>query len=82
MISKAPKETRNNLTILVIAGWGTIVPSWKGFLHEAKRDFDIIYLETREKLSSVLPKNLERCSMDRLSSDLAEVVKQLKLGVV
>ena len=51
LISKAPKETRNNLTIFVIPGWGTIVPSWKGFLNEAKKDFDIgVDLDTSKRL--------------------------------
>ncbi len=75
----APSNSRNGFTILMIAGWGSIVPGWNGFLDDAKNDFDIVYMESREKSSNKLTKQSERGSIDRLSSDLQEVIDQLHL---
>ena len=74
MCSKAPDETRNGFTLLMVPGWGTLPISWKGFIEEARKDFDFIYFETREKASSILPKKAER-----LSTDLALAIEQLDL---
>lgn len=75
----APAASRNGFTILMIAGWGSIVPGWNGFLNEARDDFDIVYLETREKASSTITKHSVRGSIQRLSSDLQEVIELLQL---
>jgi pimeloyl-ACP methyl ester carboxylesterase len=75
----ASHETHNGFTILMVPGWGSIVPGWDEFLLEAKKDFDVIYLETREKGSSKIFKTSQRGSMHRLSDDIAEVISQLGL---
>ncbi|UYP47063.1 hypothetical protein NEF87_003348 [Candidatus Lokiarchaeum ossiferum] len=79
MRSIAPKETRNGHTLLMVPGWGTLPLSWKGFIEEARKDFDFIYFETREKASSILPKKAERGGIQRLSTDLAIAIEQLDL---
>ena len=72
------KDKFNGYSMIVIVGWGTIVPSWDLLLMEAVKDFDVIYIESREKASSILPKGYE-VGMDRMVKDIQEVVKQLEL---
>ena len=79
MTTYAQEKTRNGYTLLLIPGWGTLPLSWKGFIEEAQKDFDLIYFETREKASSILPKKAERGGIKRLSTDLAITIEQLGL---
>ncbi|MCE7743271.1 MAG: hypothetical protein GOP50_12545, partial [Candidatus Heimdallarchaeota archaeon] len=51
LTTKAPKEKANGYTFVIIPGWGTIVPGWEEVLMEAIKDFDILYIESREKMS-------------------------------
>ena len=53
---RAPEESRNNLTMFMIGGWGTIVDRWDNVTLEAMKDFDVVYFESREKHSSILVK--------------------------
>ena len=76
--SYAPKETRNGYTLFMVAGWGSVVLGWDDVLVEAIQDFDIVYVETREKGSSKLALNTKH-DIDRLSSDIAEILQKLKL---
>jgi hypothetical protein len=79
ILRKTPVQERfNGYSIIVIVGWGTIVPSWDSLLMEATKDFDVIYLESREKASSVLPKSYE-VGMERMVKDIQEAIKQLDL---
>ncbi|MBY9001811.1 MAG: hypothetical protein KGD64_12910 [Candidatus Heimdallarchaeota archaeon] len=56
LFTKAPKETTKNFTLVLISGWVSIVLGWDDFLAEAKELFDILYIESREKASSIVPK--------------------------
>ena len=78
--SCAPKETRNGYTLFMVAGWGSVVLGWEDVLLEAMKDFDIIYLETREKGSSKLARRTKN-NLDRLSSDVKEVLEKLELDL-
>ncbi|MCG3220483.1 MAG: hypothetical protein H7641_03800 [Candidatus Heimdallarchaeota archaeon] len=75
--SKASEES-NGYTLLLLAGWGTIVIGWDEVLMEASKDFDIVYLESREKGSSKLTRGIKH-DLDRLSSDIQEVIELLNL---
>lgn len=76
--STPPKEKFNGYSMVLMVGWGTIVPSWDPLLMEAIKDFDLIYFESREKDSSNLPKSSE-VGMERMAKDIQEIVEQLKL---
>ncbi|MCF2138426.1 MAG: hypothetical protein K9W44_00055 [Candidatus Lokiarchaeota archaeon] len=65
-------------TLMLIPGWGTIVPSWDSFLMEAVNLFNIVYFESREKDSSILGKHIHS-NMDRLAQDIEETIKFLKI---
>ncbi|MHA1777588.1 MAG: hypothetical protein ACTSWC_12505 [Promethearchaeota archaeon] len=66
-------------TLMLIPGWGTIVPSWDDFLMEAAQRFNIVYLETREKDSSILGKHTHS-NMDRNAQDIQEVIEFLNVS--
>ena len=76
--SYAPKETSEGITLVLIAGWVSIVLGWDDFLLEAKDYFDIVYIESREKGSSFVPKKA-KFDLDRYSLDIEEVIEHLDL---
>ncbi len=76
--TSAQSETKEPYTLIIIAGWGSVILGWDEVLMDVSRDFNVIYMETREKGSSVLPKKFEK-GMDRLAEDLKEVIEQLNL---
>jgi len=74
----APERTSCGYTLLIVAGWGSVVLGWDAVLTEAMKDFDIIYVETREKKSSILTKRTKH-NFDRISEDISEVIQILNL---
>ncbi|MHA1259106.1 MAG: hypothetical protein ACTSRO_05595 [Candidatus Heimdallarchaeaceae archaeon] len=76
--SNPEKEDANGYSIIVVAGWGTVLPSWDEFLLDIMKDFEVIYFESREKASCSLPKKSD-VGMDRMAYDLKEVIEQLQL---
>ncbi|NPD90360.1 MAG: hypothetical protein HGN29_16730 [Asgard group archaeon] len=76
LLSNAQITTSSGFTLLLIPGWNTVVPSWEEVLLEAMKDFDIIYIETREKGSSKLNKKTKN-NPDRFSSDVKEILEEL-----
>ncbi|MBY9001047.1 MAG: hypothetical protein KGD64_09045, partial [Candidatus Heimdallarchaeota archaeon] len=78
LISKAEKSKRNGYTLVLVPGWATVVPSWDEVLLEAMNDFDIIYLETREKKSCKLTPEA-KFDLDRMSEDFKNIFEILEL---
>lgn len=78
LLSNAPKEVHNGLTFVLIPGWNTVVPGWDEVLLEAMKDFNVVYIETREKGSSIIGKKA-KFDMDRFSSDIQEVIEELQI---
>ncbi|MHA2357986.1 MAG: alpha/beta fold hydrolase [Candidatus Heimdallarchaeaceae archaeon] len=76
--TRPPEKTEDTLSLILVAGWGTVVISWDEFLLEAMKDFEVIYFESREKASCKLDKKSE-VGMERMAYDLREVIEQLKL---
>jgi pimeloyl-ACP methyl ester carboxylesterase len=79
LLSKAPKKEHNGYTLVFVAGWNTVVPGWDETLLEAMKDFDIVYIETREKGSSIVDKKA-KFDMDRFSSDIQDVIEELQIN--
>ena len=79
LLSTAPKEEHNDLTLVLIAGWNTVVSGWDEVLLEAMKDFDVVYIETREKGSSIVVKKA-KFDMDRFSSYIQEVIEELSIN--
>ncbi len=52
VISFKPAQETSNPKVLFVAGWITLLSAWKKVLQEMTRDFQVYYVETREKISS------------------------------
>ena len=61
--------------LLFVAGWLSDLSGWHDVLDEITPHFRVLYLESREKRSAVLPPGpLPRFDIDRMADDIAEVV--------
>lgn len=76
--TEAPKETANNFTLVLIAGWVSIVLGWDDLLMEAKEFFNILYIESREKITSIVPKK-GQFDLDRYALDIKEALEYHQL---
>jgi len=76
--TKAPENIKKAFNLIIIPGFASIVLGWDEFLMRAKDFFNIYYLETREKSSSMLSKKSEY-TVDRISSDIGEMMAVLGL---
>lgn len=68
--------------ILFVAGWISLVTGWVPLLEKLVRTRQVYYLETREKESAEISRDLMRPSsflVPRLAEDLVEVSRQLEL---
>ncbi|HSV97420.1 MAG TPA: alpha/beta hydrolase [Spirochaetota bacterium] len=64
--------------IFFVAGWISAISGWRGVLKVISSQYRTIYLETREKRSSIIPKNKKvGFAMDRLSADIRETIDGL-----
>ncbi|MGV7927340.1 MAG: alpha/beta fold hydrolase [Spirochaetota bacterium] len=64
--------------ILFVAGWISAISGWQGALRVISSEYRTIYLETREKQSSIVPGNRKvSFAMDRLSADIRDAVEKL-----
>ncbi len=71
------KET-NNPTVVFVAGWVTQIIAWKEVLQEMTKDFSVIYLETREKISSRIQGQV-KFDVESIGKDIMEVVDHFNL---
>ena len=79
LTTKAPKDKFNGYTFVIIPGWGTIVPGWEEVLMEAIKDFNILYIESREKISFRPGKGRIKNDLNRLALDVQEIMEQLNI---
>lgn len=64
--------------ILFVAGWISAISGWQGVLRVISSEYRTIYLETREKQSSIVPASRKvSFAMDRLSADVRDAVEKL-----
>lgn len=75
---QGPISHHKKKTLMLVPGWGSIVPGWDELLLAAAQDFDLIYLESREKDSSIL--NYDSVSdMNRLAQDIQETITHFQV---
>lgn len=70
----SPPQTTENPTVLFVAGWITQMTAWRTVLREMTRDFRVVYVETREKISSTVPASVADYSVSAIGKDLADIV--------
>ena len=79
LTTKAPKDSFNGYTFVIIPGWGTIVPGWEEVLMEAIKDFNILYIESREKISFQPGEGRIKNNFERLALDVKEIMEHQKI---
>ncbi len=69
------KDSENRPIILFVAGWISMISGWKGVLQKITPEYRTVYLETREKSSSIVPKGKKvSFTMDRLAEDISNII--------
>ncbi len=73
-----PQKSTTHPTVLFIAGWISLMKGWKIVLQEMTKDFNIIYVETREKISSQVNGKVN-FSVEAIAQDIVIIVNKFKL---
>ena len=73
-----PKKLTNYPPVIFIPGWGSFIQGWKIVLREMSKDFEIYYLETREKGSAIHKKEQE-ITIENIGDDIARVTALIDL---
>ena len=73
-----PKKLTNYPPVIFIPGWGSFIQGWKIVLREMSKDFEIYYLETREKGSAIHKKEQE-INIENIGDDIARVTALINL---
>jgi len=79
VIDFMPEALENEKPIIIfVAGWISLIDGWKGVLQEITPLYRTLYVETREKKSSVIPSKAKvSFSMERIKKDISEVIEKL-----
>jgi pimeloyl-ACP methyl ester carboxylesterase len=78
VITFEPPNPIHNPPVVFVPGWITLMAAWKDVLREWTRDFTIYYIETREKISSVVTGKVPY-TVEALGLDIASFVSRLGL---
>ncbi len=78
VITFTPAVDRKNPVIVFVAGWISQMDAWKSVLQEMTKDFTVIYIETREKISSRMDRNAEY-SIEAIGGDIVALIEQWNL---
>lgn len=73
-----PPAATNNPVVMFIPGWISRITSWQHALRELTRDHAVIYVETRDKISSHLA-NSAPLSVKAIASDIIYLIKYFEL---
>ena len=74
VITFTPPQKNNNPTVLFIPGWISLMKGWQIVLKEMTKDFNIIYAETREKITSNVC-NTKDFSVEAIADDLIKIIE-------
>jgi pimeloyl-ACP methyl ester carboxylesterase len=78
VISFTPFANGTNPVIVFVAGWITQLDAWRSVLQEMTKDFTVLYVETREKISSRMSAEAEY-SIEAIGSDIVHLIGQWNL---
>ena len=73
-----PPADHGNPVVLFIGGWITQISAWKIVLREMTKDFKVIYVETREKISSRVEINTNY-GVEEIAEDIVRLVEWLDI---
>ncbi len=78
LIHFAPPSGNKHPTIVFVPGWITLIASWQIVLREITREFPVIYIETREKISSKISGKV-KYDVAAIGSDILQIISDFKL---
>ncbi len=78
VVSFTPSPPSSQPVIVFVAGWISMMRGWKKVLREMTKDFQVHYVETREKISSSV-RGSAGFSVEEIGSDLVPLIQRLEL---
>ena len=78
VIQFTPARNKGNPTVVFVAGWISLMVGWQEVLLEMTEDFPVIYIETREKISSQV-RGRVKYDVKSLGDDLIALVARYGL---
>jgi pimeloyl-ACP methyl ester carboxylesterase len=79
VITFHPANEVGNPIVLFVAGWITQMSAWQSVLKEMTKDFRVVYIETREKISSRINRS-DDFGVEAIGDDLVKLAGQLGLA--
>ena len=73
-----PAVQRENPVVVFVAGWISLMSGWKKVLREMTKDFQVYYIETREKISSRIQGKVEY-SAETIGQDIVSLISHFNL---
>ena len=74
-----PSHKSNYLPLIFFPGWGSLIDGWQIVLQKMTENFEIYYVESREKGSAHHPKE-EVLTIDSLGNDLPYIINNFNLA--
>jgi pimeloyl-ACP methyl ester carboxylesterase len=78
VITFTPATKSNQPKIVFVAGWVSLIKGWKEVLQEMTGEFEVYYIETREKISSQVKGKVEY-SVEAIGKDIVYIIGHLGL---
>lgn len=78
VIHFAPPIVTKNPVILFVAGWISQISAWYNIIKELSSDFEIYYVESREKISSQVTGKVD-FGVEEIGQDIVALVSRLEL---
>jgi len=79
VIHFSPQSKTNNPPVLFFAGWITLIAAWGNVLKEMTKDFEVFYVETREKMSSQVNGQVDY-GVEEIGQDIVALVDFFKFN--
>jgi pimeloyl-ACP methyl ester carboxylesterase len=78
IVTFTPEKGNNNPTVLFVAGWITLIKAWENVLKEMTKDFEVFYVETREKISSQVKGKVDY-GVEDIGQDIVALIDHFNL---
>ncbi|MBN2103606.1 alpha/beta hydrolase [bacterium] len=78
MMTFLPSRRQGFPAVVFVAGWVSRIEGWEHVLRDMTRDFPVYYIETREKISSRVPRGA-KFDVYAIGDDIVQAVDQLDL---
>jgi pimeloyl-ACP methyl ester carboxylesterase len=78
LITFSPPKPSNKPPIVFVPGWVSQISGWLQVLLEMTREYTVYYIETREKISSLV-KNDAEYTIEEMGKDIIKVLEHIQL---